>query len=54
MPVLESLILELSEIEKPSAPFGEVMRAVRRQMLKTGNPIVLCLTAYGDADWVLT
>jgi hypothetical protein len=33
--------------------FGEVMLAVRRQALADGNPMVLCLSSYGDADWKL-
>jgi hypothetical protein len=33
------------------ASFGDVMLAVRRRMLARGTPMVLALTAYGDADW---
>jgi hypothetical protein len=30
------------------------MLNVRREMLAKGMPMVLALTAYGDADWRLT
>jgi hypothetical protein len=33
--------------------FGEVMRDVRRNLLADGLPMVLTLTAHGDADWRL-
>lgn len=33
--------------------FGDVMLGVRRQALKEGIPMVLCIHAYGDADWKL-
>jgi hypothetical protein len=36
-----------------SATFGDVMLDVRRKSLGSGNPMVLCLRAYGDADWAL-
>ena len=36
-----------------STTFGEVMRTVRRELLADGLPMVLSLTAYGDADWQL-
>jgi hypothetical protein len=39
----------------PDGPrtLGEVMRTVRREMLAEGNPMVLCLSVFGDADWRL-
>ncbi len=36
-----------------SRTLGEVMRTVRREMLAEGNPMVLCLSVFGDADWRL-
>ena len=33
--------------------FGDVMLDVRRRLLARGLPMVLCLEAYGDADWQL-
>lgn len=35
------------------ATFGDAMLGVRRKFLADGRPMVLCLTAYGDADWRL-
>jgi len=34
--------------------FGDVMLGVRRRALADGVPMVLCLRAYGDADWQLS
>jgi len=36
-----------------TSTMGEVMRSVRREMLAAGNPMVLCLSVFGDADWRL-
>jgi hypothetical protein len=36
------------------ATFGEVFRKVRRNLLADGVPMVLAVTAYGDADWILS
>jgi formaldehyde-activating enzyme involved in methanogenesis len=33
--------------------FGDVMLAVRRAALADGIAMILCLSAYGDADWKL-
>lgn len=47
-----AIVKELKKQEgNVNATFGEVMRAVRRQLLATGTPMVLGLTSYGDADW---
>ncbi|HYP06324.1 MAG TPA: hypothetical protein VER03_08800, partial [Bryobacteraceae bacterium] len=35
------------------ATFGQVMLTVRRNMLRKGYPMVLSVSAYGDADWRL-
>jgi hypothetical protein len=32
---------------------GEVVRAVRTQMVRAGNPLALAICAYGGADWRL-
>jgi hypothetical protein len=40
-------------IGKGETTFGEVMRTARRELLADGYPMVLCLAAYGDADWRL-
>jgi len=34
-------------------PMGEVVRAVRTQMVRAGNPLALAICAYGGADWRL-
>lgn len=34
-------------------PFGELMRQLRVEMVKAGNPVGLALVAFGDADWRL-
>jgi len=50
--LVEAFVTELSRLpDGKSHTFGEVMLAVRRQCLLDGLPIVLCLVAYGDADW---
>jgi len=55
VPVLESFVETLkNEIGGSPVSFGEIMPRVRREMLAAGIPIILCVTAYGDARWVLT
>lgn len=54
VPVAEEFVDALRDaMSRPEVTFGEVMRAVRRDMLAKGFPMVLALTAYGDADWRL-
>jgi len=48
----EMLLTKLDNL-KDGENFGDVMLAVRRTALAEGNPMVLCITAYGDADWRL-
>ena len=36
---------------RPNATFGDVMLAVRRELLAEGLPVILAVSAYGDADW---
>lgn len=36
-----------------SVYFGEIMQVMRREMLAEGIPIILCITAFGDADWII-
>lgn len=53
-PVTEELLRELAAlVGTKTKSFGEVMLDVRRRMLARGYPMTLCLTAYGDTDWVL-
>jgi hypothetical protein len=42
------------EAQEEGSTFGEVMVRLRRKLLETGSPMALGLTAYGDADWILT
>ncbi|HEX3131659.1 MAG TPA: hypothetical protein VH394_30260 [Thermoanaerobaculia bacterium] len=37
-----------------NSTFGEVMLRLRQKLVATQTPMALGLTAYGDADWVLT
>lgn len=56
VPVAEEFLTQLSEISSSpdeTTTFGEVMCRVRRTMLSRGQPMALCLSAYGDADWKL-
>ncbi len=50
IPVFEKLIAEMAKPSKVIS-FGDVMLALRRNALVDGLPMVLCLFAYGDADW---
>ncbi len=55
VPVMQRLVQLLgSRADNEEVVFGEIMRRMRCQMLAEGNPIVLCISAYGDADWLLT
>jgi hypothetical protein len=45
--------MELDEAEGHAISFGDVLLNVRRKMMLQGLPIVLCLIAFGDADWRL-
>jgi hypothetical protein len=54
VPVAREFIKRMqSASKKTGASFGDVMLSVRREMLAAGIPMVLTLTAYGDADWRL-
>lgn len=56
VPVAKRYIEVLARMirEGGTTTFGEVMRSARRELLADGYPMVLCLAAYGDADWRLT
>jgi hypothetical protein len=53
VPVAKQFLTRIEEAagKDGDATFGEVMLAVRRQMLADGIPMVLTLNAFGDADW---
>ena len=55
VPVARGLVAALQAATASEAPptFGEVMRSARQTLLADGQPMVLALTAYGDADWRL-
>lgn len=54
VPVTEEFVKTLARHSaQGNASFGDTMLAVRRKMLAQGLPMVLCLMAYGDADWQL-
>lgn len=54
VPIARELVERLSELPTTGTKtFGEIMRSLRRKLLAKGLPTVLCLTAYGDADWRL-
>lgn len=55
VPVAAAMLRALRDVPPAAATrtLGEVMRTVRRQMLAEGNPMVLCLSVFGDADWKL-
>lgn len=42
------------EARDGDSTFGEVMLRLRRKLVLSQTPMALGLTAYGDADWVLT
>lgn len=42
------------EAAEGDSTFGEIMVRLRRKLMATQTPMALGLTAYGDADWVLT
>ncbi len=56
-PVAQTLVRDLATASRSkraaATTFGEVMAASRRKLLARGELTALCLTAYGDADWVL-
>jgi len=53
-PVACQIVSELAErAGDGGVTFGDVLRDVRRKLLRDGVPMALALTAYGDADWVL-
>lgn len=53
-PVAREFLRQLSQGDNvgPST-FGEVMRRIRRRMLRAGNVMALALVAYGSSEWRL-
>ena len=53
-PATEALVEQLqASMSKEASTFGEALLATRRKLLAAGMPMVLGLTSYGDADWLL-
>lgn len=52
-PVVSAFIKEIAEIGPGDTAFGDVMLTVRRKMMAQGLLMVLCLTSYGDTDWII-
>lgn len=52
VPVAKLLIKELGNRDQPEGIlFGEALRSARCKALLEGQPMALCLVAYGDASW---
>ena len=42
-----------ADVPPQGVNFGEALRSIRRRLLAQGIIIALCLTAYGDANWMI-
>jgi hypothetical protein len=52
-PVAQRLLDDLKQAAQEGKSFGDALLSLRRQELASGMAVVLCLVAYGDADWRL-
>jgi hypothetical protein len=52
-PTAVALVAELLKQRAANGGLGDVMLAVRRQLVRDAIPMVLALSSYGDADWRL-
>jgi len=52
-PAAEAIVEQLTLVEGAEATFGAAMLAARRKLMVEGLPMVLGLTSYGDADWLI-
>lgn len=52
-PVTNALLESLTQTNATKVPFGDLMLSVRRQMVSNGLLMALCLTSYGDTDWLV-
>ncbi|HET9598307.1 MAG TPA: MBL fold metallo-hydrolase [Anaeromyxobacteraceae bacterium] len=52
-PAARAIVEELRTHAGHGESFGDVLTAVRRDLLRQGNLVGLCLTAFGDAEWRL-
>jgi len=53
-PATEALVQLLDKMADGKHTFGDIMLRLRQKLVATSTPMALGLTAYGDADWVLT
>jgi hypothetical protein len=51
--IAETCLDYLSRFSSADESFGDIMLRVRRHLLLEGVSMVLCVSAYGDADWRL-
>ncbi len=51
--VTQNFIKDIAEIKSSNVTFGELMLKVRRKLVADGLLMALCLTSYGDTDWLL-
>jgi hypothetical protein len=51
--VTQSFIKDIAEIKSSKVTFGELMLNARRRLVADGLLMALCLTSYGDSDWLL-
>jgi hypothetical protein len=52
-PVAQRLLQDLARAAQSGDTFGDALLSLRRRELAAGMAMVLCLVAYGDADWRL-
>jgi hypothetical protein len=51
--VTQNFIADIAAIKSTNITFGELMLNVRRKLMADGLLMGLCLTSYGDTDWLL-
>ena len=51
--VTQNFIKDIAAIKSSNVTFGELMLKVRRRLVADGLLMALCLTSYGDTDWLL-
>lgn len=52
--VTRNFIQDIAAIKSSNITFGELMLKVRRKLVADGLLMGLCLTSYGDTDWLLS
>ena len=51
--VTQNFIKDIAATKSSNVTFGELMLKVRRKLVADGLLMALCLTSYGDTDWLL-